>query len=255
MPRFAANLSLLFTERPFLDRFEAARAAGFAAVEFQFPYEHPADEVARARSACGLPLALFNVPVGDFMQGGDGLSGVPGCEAAFDDGLARAADYVARLRPRCVNVLPSRLAPGVSRGVAERTFARSLRATHARLGGATQIVVEALNLHDQPRMLFADHAELLAFLDREAPFVAVQYDAYHQARMGRDVVGDVRLDLRRIGHVQFADVPGRGPPGSGTLPLRAFFVALDDGGYAGFAGAEYVPAGATEASVGWLSEA
>jgi len=251
--RIAANLSMLFTELPLIDRFEAARRAGFQAVEIQFPYEASADDLRAASLRAALPIVLFNVPAADLLAGGDGLACVPGAEGSYGESLAIALEYAAILAPRCINVLAGRAPSGVAREDAEATFIANLRRTTEAFGGTgIEVVVEALNAFDMPRFLLTDHAATLALIERSDTSAKVQYDVYHQARMGRDVVADLRRDVASIAHVQVADVPQRSAPGTGELDFRAIFAALDEAGYPGFVGAEYKPYGPTEPTLDWF---
>lgn len=254
MPCFSANVSMLFTELPLLERFEAARRAGFTDVELQFPYDVPIESLRRALHDAGVALVLINVAAADLLAGGDGLACVPGQEAEFAAAVDAACTYGAALGVRCVNVLAGRVPEGTSREACLATFTRNLALAATRLSASGLVpVVEALNGHDVPRFLLQGHDEVLAVLDAVGDdAIRVQYDVYHQARMGRDVVADLRRDLERIGHVQIADVPGRGAPGTGELPFDAIFAVLDEGGYEGFVGAEYKVASETSATLGWL---
>ncbi len=254
MPRFSANLSMLFTELALLDRFEAARRAGFEQVEIQFPYDRSISELRAAMRDAGVALVLLNVPAADLLSGGDGLACVPGSERAFAEALALACEYGAALGVRCVNVLAGRVPTGVEPSVCRETLVANLRLASSRLHEHGIVpVVEALNGHDHPRFALQRHDDVLALLDEVgSDALRVQYDVYHQHRMGRDVLADLRRDLERVGHVQIADVPGRGTPGSGEFPFAALFEQLDEGGYDGFVGAEYRPEGPTEASLGWF---
>ncbi|MFZ5756722.1 MAG: hydroxypyruvate isomerase family protein [Pseudomonadota bacterium] len=260
MPRFAANLSLLFPELPPLARIDAARRAGFAAVEIQFPYEVPAREWQRALADAGMPLVLFNVAAGDLMAGGDGLAGVPGREAAFAQALEQCADYVRVLKPGCVNVLAGRQPESVPLadclGVLQRNLGRAVRVLSP--SGVT-VTVEAINRHDMPRFLLTDFASMEAAVTA-VPGTAMQFDIYHMARAAEPLATHIAAHGARFGHVQFADVPGRGAPGSGQLDFPALFAALDASGYRGWCGAEYRPAaaagtGVTQATFSWLARA
>ncbi len=252
--KIAANLSLLFQELPLLDRVAAAALAGFDGVEIQFPYAVPAAELSDALRRAGLPLVLFNVPAGDFMQGGLGLAAVPGRQDEFAAALRQAQDYAALARPLGVNVLPGRLAPGASRDEALAVLAGNLRrAAVAFESSAIRVVVEAINPLDQPGVLISTPEqldELLGAVDH--PNCAAQFDLYHMARQGLDLCAGIRRLAGRIGHVQFADCPGRGAPGSADLDFASALQCLREVGYDGWLGAEYQPAGATAQSLGWL---
>lgn len=249
-----ANLSLLFTELPLLERVRAAAEAGFAGVEIQFPYEVPAAALQAELQRSGMPLVLFNLPAGDLMQGGAGLAAVPGREAQFAAGLRQALEYAEVLRPQKINVLAGRLAEGVEREQALALLAEHLRQTaEAFAGRGVAVLMEAINLHDMPGFLLNTPQHLLDMLARVGhPNLAAQLDFYHMARMGLDLADCVRQLQGHIGHVQFADAPGRGEPGSGELDFEPALAALRAQGYAGWLGAEYRPVGATSAGLGWL---
>ncbi len=249
-----ANLSLLFTELPLLERVRAAAEAGFAGVEIQFPYEVPAAALQAELQRSGLPLVLFNLPAGDLMQGGAGLAAVPGREAQFAAGLRQALEYAEVARPQKINVLAGRLAEGVEREQALALLAEHLRQTaEAFAGRGIAVLMEAINLHDMPGFLLNTPQHLLDMLARVGhPNLAAQLDFYHMARMDLDLADCVRQLQGHIGHVQFADAPGRGEPGSGELDFEPALAALRAQGYAGWLGAEYRPVGATSAGLGWL---
>ncbi len=255
--KIAANLSLLFTELPLIDRVVAAAAAGFDGVEIQFPYELPALRLKEALEAAGMPLRLINLPAGDLMSGGAGLAAVPVRQAEFEAALQEALSYAAMARPALVNVLPGRLAEGVEPEKAKAFLIDNLRkAAEAfqRLG--IGVVVEAINPLDMPGFLINTPAQLDELLKAVAhPNLAAQYDLYHMARQGLDIQAGIALLAGRIGHVQFADYPGRGAPGTGELHFAPLLKALRDSGYQGWLAAEYRPGEAgTQASLGWLSE-
>ncbi|WP_312904903.1 hydroxypyruvate isomerase family protein [Stutzerimonas nitrititolerans] len=254
--RIAANLSMLFTELPLADRVLAARTAGFDGVEIQFPYELPAIRLKELLERAGLPLVLINLPAGDLLQGGAGLAAVPARQDEFDVALRDALTYAAMARPLCVNVLPGRLAEGVSREQALTTLADNLRKSaeaFALLG--IRVLCEAINPLDMPGFLINTPEHLLALLERvDHPNCLAQLDLYHMARQQLDVEAGIRLLGERIGHVQFADCPGRGAPGAGGLCFEPLLKALQEGGYHGWLAAEYRPdAQGTAASQGWLA--
>ena len=255
--KLCANLSLLFTELPLVERVKAAAEAGFAGVEIQFPYELTAHELKTALKAAGMPLVLINLPAGDLMRGGPGLAAVPQRQAEFDAGLAQALVYAATVRPQCVNVLPGRLAAGVTREAALATLAGNLRRSaeaFAPLG--IQVLAEAINPIDMPGFLVNTPDDLLALIAAvDHPNFAAQLDFYHMARQGLDLPACIAALAGHIGHVQFADCPGRGAPGSGTLDFAAALAALRAAGYAGWLAAEYKPGDTdTAGSLGWLAE-
>lgn len=253
--RLAANLSMLFTERPLRERVVAAAAAGFDGVEIQFPYALPALRLHEALLAAGLPLALINLPAGDLLDGGAGLAAVPARREDFAEALREALSYAAMVRPACVNVLPGRLAEGVSRDAALAVLADNLRlaAEEFRVLGI-RVLVEAINPLDMPGFLVGTPEQLLELLEAVGhPNLFAQLDLYHMARQGLEPVAAIRRLASRIGHVQFADCPGRGAPGTGELDFPAALQALHEVGYDGWLGAEYQPGPAgSAASLGWL---
>ncbi len=254
--RIAANLSMLFTELPLADRVLAARTAGFDGVEIQFPYELPAIRLKELLEHAGLPLVLINLPAGDLLQGGAGLAAVPARQDEFDVALRDALTYAAMVRPLCVNVLPGRLAEGVSREQALTTLADNLRKSaeaFAPLG--IGVLCEAINPLDMPGFLINTPEHLLELLERvDHPNCRAQLDLYHMARQGLDIAAGIRLLGQRIGHVQFADCPGRGAPGSGQVAFAPLLEALQAVGYDGWLAAEYRPGEqGTAASLGWLA--
>ena len=252
--KIAANLSLLFTELPLLARIQAAAAAGFDGVEIQFPYELPALQLKEALARAGLPLRLINLPAGDLMSGGPGLAAVPARQAEFDAALQEALSYAAMVRPACVNVLPGRLAEGVSREQALACLIANLRQTaeaFAVLG--IQVLCEAINPLDMPGFLLNTPQQLDEVLRAvNHPNLLAQFDVYHMARQGLDIPAGLQLLAGRIGHVQFADCPGRGEPGSGQLDFAPLLQALQASGYHGWLGAEYKPTLPTEQTLAWL---
>lgn len=239
--KIAANISMLFTELPLLERIGAAAAAGFDGVEVQFPYEVPAALFQEALERSGMPLVLFNLPAGDLMSGGSGLAAVPARQAEFDAALREALAYAAMVRPMCVNVLPGRLPGGVSREQALATLTTNLRkAAEAFRMLGIRVLSEAINPLDMPGFLIntPEHLDgLLRAVDH--PNCLAQFDLYHMARQGLDIEAGIHLLAGRIGHVQFADCPGRGEPGSGVLDFPALLVCLSSAPYSGWMGAEY----------------
>lgn len=253
--KIAANLSMLFTELPLAERIMAARVAGFDGVEIQFPYELPAIQLKEQLERADLPLVLINLPAGDFTQGGAGLAAVPSRQADFDTALQEALAYAAMTRPLCVNVLPGRLAEGLAREQALHTLTDNLRkAAEAFALLGIRVVCEAINPLDMPGFLIntPEHLQsLLTLVDH--PNCQAQLDIYHMARQGLDVADGIRMLNARIGHVQFADHPGRGAPGTGTVAFGPIIEALREVGYAGWLSAEYRPASPdTSAGLGWL---
>lgn len=253
----AANLSMLFTEWPLRERVLQARIAGFAGVEIQFPYELPAIQLKEALAAADLPLVLINLPAGDLMQGGAGLAAVPERQAEFDQALQEALSYAAMVRPLRVNVLPGRLAPHISREHALQTLVANLRkAAQAFAVLGIEVLFEAINPLDMADFLINTPEQLLSVLAAVAhPNLKAQLDLYHMARQGIDPVTAITQLAGQIGHVQVADYPGRGAPGTAHMDFAAALAALRQVDYQGWIAAEYRPDEAgTLASLGWLQQ-
>lgn len=253
MIRFSANLSLLFREVPELERPAAARRAGFDAVEVQFPYGQPLESWHRALSEAGVEMVLFNVPAGDFMEGGQGLAGVPGREAAFRAAVAEAASWARVLRPRLINVLAG-CPVGHERERCLDTMAANLAHAALVMGDmGVAVAVEALNTVDRPGYLVDGTQAALDVIDRAGhPNLCIQYDIYHMQVMEGDLVHTLRTHCPRIGHIQFADNPGRHEPGTGEIHFDNVFAEIERLPYEGFVGAEYVPSRRTEETLDWL---
>ncbi|WP_019903878.1 2-oxo-tetronate isomerase [Methylobacterium sp. 77] len=255
MPRFAANLTLLFTEHAFLDRFEAAARAGFTAVEMLFPYDHPPAAIARRLAASGLDLVLFNMPPGDWAAGERGLAALPGRFDAVAEGIETALAYA--------------LATGCPRlhmmaGIAEWRDARAMDAYRRSLLHAAgrlaehglDLLIEPINRRSMPGYFLDDvdaAAALVAALRAEgATNLKLQFDVFHCQILHGDVTTRLAHLLPLIGHVQIASVPARHEPGTGEVNDAFVFAELDRLGYAGSVGCEYNPRGATGDGLGWL---
>ena len=255
MPHFSANISMLFAERDWLNRPAAAAGAGFGAVEIQFPYERSAGDWQRAIEVAGLAVSVINVPVGDMLGGGPGLAATPGRQAEFRRAAETARDVAAALRPRNVNVLSGfPELHGFERERCLATLAENLRVA-ADLVGETGagVVVEAVNTVDRPGFLLSTSEQALEAIDRaNHPNLALEHDLYHMAIMEGRLIPRLEEILPHIGHVQFADHPGRHEPGTGTIDYPAVFAALDRLGYDGWCAAEYVPSRITEETLGWM---
>jgi hydroxypyruvate isomerase len=223
MPRFAANLSMMFTERPFLERFDAAAAAGFGAVEFLFPYSHPAAGIRAVLDRSGLELALFNTPPGDWEAGERGLAALPGREAAFRDSIALALDYAAVLRPHRLHVMA-----GLAEGAAARAVYLANLAQATEMADDRQLCIEPINSRDMPGYHLNNSTDAVAVLDA------------------------VGVLMARIVHIQIAGVPERHEPDIGEVDFGHLFGVLNGLGYEGFVGCEYRPKGQTEDGLGWL---
>ena len=255
MPRFDANLTFLFTERPFLDRFEAAAKAGFKAVEFAFPYAFGAADIKTRLAANGLQLVLHNLPAGDWDAGERGIACHPGRVDEFRTGVAQAIEYAAALGAPQLNCLAGIAPAGVSEAELRATFVANLRfAAAACKAAGIKLLAEPINTFDIPGFYLNRTAQALSILDEVgSDNLYVQYDLYHAQRMEGELIATLRKHLARIAHVQLADNPGRNEPGTGEIHYPNVFAALDAMGYAGWVGCEYKPATTTEAGLGWMN--
>jgi len=253
MPRLAANLSTLFKELPFPERFAAAARAGFDAVEYQYPYELKADELAARARHAGVRVVLHNMPRGDAALGEHGTASLPGREQRFRDDLERAIGYARAVdcpRLHCMAGVP---APGVDRKLAHQTYVANLRYAAKRLGedGMT-VMLEPLSAGTVAGCFLTGSAQA-AQIVREvgADNVFVQYDFFHMQMMEGNLAATVERLLPVIGHIQLADVPGRHEPGTGEINFDFLLRHLDRLGYAGYVGCEYNPLGDTVEGLKW----
>jgi hydroxypyruvate isomerase len=253
MPKFSANLSMLFTEVPLLERFGRAAAAGFDAVELQFPYEHPAEAIRTQLDAHGLAMVLHNLPAGDSAAGERGIACHPQRIGEFRDGVVQAIEYAQRLGVGQLNCLAGIAPADADHATLHRTLVDNLRYAAAELARhGLKLLLEPINTHDMPGFHVNRSAQALAILDEVgAPNAFLQFDCYHAQRMEGELAGTLERQLARIAHVQIADNPGRHEPGSGEIDYRFLFAHLDRIGYAGYVGCEYKPATTTEAGLGW----
>lgn len=253
MPRLAANLSTLFTDAPFLDRFERAAKAGFTAVEFQFPYAFDVADIRDRLSDTGLQPVLFNMPAGDWEAGDRGLAAQPGREDEFRDGVALAIDYALELGVSKLHVLSGLAAEGDEQDRQWRTYVANLRYAAQFAGTAgVEVLIEPISRESFPGYFLTGldmAAEAIDEAGEENLFI--QYDLYHRRFVGDDLVSPYLKHAERIRHVQVAGWPGRHEPDVGVLDWQAAFAALDAAGYAGFVGCEYFPAAGTESGLGW----
>ena len=253
MPRFAANLTMLFTEVPFLDRFERAAKAGFEAVEFLFPYAWPAAEIRQRLDANGLTLVLHNLPAGDWDAGERGIACHPERISEFREGVGKAIAYAAVLGVRQVNCLAGKAPAGIADDVLRQTFVENLRFAAAELKKAgLRLLIEPINTFDIPSFYLNSTAQAVSILDEVGSDNAfVQYDIYHAQRTEGELASTMQKYLPRIGHIQLADNPGRNEPGTGEINYPFLFTHLDRIGYDGWIGCEYKPATTTDAGLDW----
>ncbi len=255
MPKFAANLSFLFADLPFPERFAKAAAAGFAGVEYLFPYDWPADEVAGWLKSADLEQVLFNLPPGDWSTGERGLACLPHRQGEFAESVERAVDYAMVLDCERVHCMAGLRPAGVDEAVLEATYVANLQFAADRLAtvGAT-VMIEPINSRiDMPGYWLDDVGKAFRLLDRvDRSNVKVQLDLYHAQIIQGDLARTIEAKLPQIGHVQIADNPGRHEPGTGEIHYPYLFDLLDRLGYDGWIGCEYKPLTTTEAGLGWL---
>jgi len=255
MPRFAANLTMLFNELPFLDRFEAARAAGFTGVEYLFPYAFEKEALAERLQEYGLTQVLHNLPAGDWDKGERGIAVLPGREAEFRAGVARAIEYAQALNCRQVNCLVGIAPAGIDAGTLRRTVVENLRygATQLKQAGV-KLLIEPINTYDIPGFYLNTTTQALDLIESVgADNLFVQYDVYHAQRTEGELAKTIEDNLARIAHIQVADNPGRNEPGTGEINYPWLFKHLDRIGYDGWIGCEYKPASDTRAGLDWIA--
>ena len=257
MPRFAANLSMLFTEVPLLDRFERAARAGFSAVELQFPYEASANDIRERLQANRLTMVLHNLPAGDWAAGDRGVACDPARVAEFRAGVPKAIAYATTLGVPQLNCLAGKPGAGTSHADARATFVENVRfAAQALKAAGLKLLIEPINNYDVPGFWLNNTALAISVLDEVgADNAFVQYDIYHAQRYEGELAATMSKYLARIGHIQVADNPGRNEPGTGEINYGFLFQHLDRIGYTGSVGCEYKPATTTEAGLGWLEQA
>lgn len=253
MPRLAANLSMMFNEVPFLDRFAAARTAGFQAVEFLFPYDFTAAELRKRLDDNGLTQALFNMPPGDWAKGERGLASLPGRQGEFRDAVKKALDYAGALNCKLVHCMAGIPDASVPFGTAAALYASNLAwaAEHASAAGV-RLCIEPINHRDMPGYHLNTQAQGAAVVEAlGADRVGLQFDVYHCQTTEGDVTKRMEKYMPVIAHMQIADVPARNEPGTGEIGWEFVFRRMDELGYKGWVGCEYRPAGDTVAGLGW----
>ncbi|RSZ57420.1 hydroxypyruvate isomerase [Massilia atriviolacea] len=255
MPRFCANLSLMFTEAPFLDRFAAARASGFDGVEFLFPYAFDAGQIGERLARQHLQPVLHNLPAGDWHAGERGLACDPRRSGEFQDSVALALDYASALGVRRLHCLAGIVPPAIARERAHETYIGNLRFAAAALAPhGIDLLIEPINTYDMPGYFLTGSAQAAAVIaECAAPNLFMQYDIYHMQRMEGELANTIRARLPLIRHMQAADNPGRHEPGTGEINYRYLFALLDELGYDGWVGCEYHPRAGTMAGLDWRS--
>jgi len=264
MPKLAANLSMLWTELPFIDRFSAAARAGFQAVEFLFPYDHPAEDIAHQLEQHRLELVLHNLPPGDWAAGERGIACIPGREDEFRAGVAKAALYAPVIGVQRWHCMAGLAPAGVSESLLRSTWVNNVRyaAAQAKQLGLP-LLIEPINTFDIPGYFVSRPRQAIELMDEvladgKSDNVFLQYDIYHAQRMEGELCNTIRDLLPRIGHMQLADTPGRHEPGTGEIHHRNLFDHIDALGYRGWIGCEYKPKdptpGGTDRGLSWIAQ-
>ena len=253
MPRFAANLSMMFNEVPFLERFAAARKAGFEGVEFLFPYDFSTSELRTRLVGEGLTQALFNMPPGNWGAGERGLASLPGRQSEFREGVKKALDYAAALDCRHVHCMAGIVPADVSPVTAAAVYAANLAwATEQARPAGLKLVIEPINHRDMPGYFLNTQAQGAAVVDAIGrDRLGLQFDVYHVQITEGDITKRMERYMPVIAHIQVADVPDRNEPGTGEIGWDYVFRRMDELGYQGWVGCEYRPAGDTVAGLGW----
>lgn len=253
MPRLAANLTMMYTEHPFLDRYAAAARDGFSGVEFLFPYEFAAAELKSRLEEHGLTQALFNAPPGDWAAGERGIASLPGREGEFERGFDQALEYAAALGNRSLHVMAGLIRPEQDRAAHREAYLKNLAAAaRAAASAGITVVIEPINTRDIPGFFLNRQDEAQAVCaEVGSENLKVQFDIYHCQIVEGDIAMKLQRDMAGIGHIQIAGVPDRHEPDLGELNYPYLFERIDALGYAGWIGCEYRPKAGTSAGLGW----
>ena len=254
MPRFAANLTMLFNEAPFLERFALAKSSGFNAVEFLFPYAFDVQAIKSALDHNSLKLVLHNLPAGDWDAGERGIACLPDRVAEFRSGVAKAIEFASILGVPQLNCLAGKAPAESDQQALHDTFVTNLQYAASELKKAgLKLLIEPINTFDIPDFYLSKTAQGIAILDAVgADNAFLQYDIYHAQRMEGELAKTIQNNLSRIAHIQLADNPGRNEPGTGEISYDYLFGLLDRIGYTGYIGCEYKPLKSTIAGLGWM---
>jgi len=254
MPKFNANLSMMFNEVPFLERFGAAAKAGFKGVEFLFPYDFRPQQIRDELDRHRLEMVLFNMPPGDFAAGDRGLACDPARATEFKDGVGKSLEYAKVLGAKRLHVMAGLKPRGVADETMRETYLQSLRYAGAEAAKAgLEILIEAINTRDIPGFYLNTSDQAFDVMHyANVPNLRFQYDIYHMQIMEGDLAPTIEKNLAKIGHMQLADTPGRHEPGTGEINYDFLFRHIDKVGYTGWIGCEYRPAGRTEDGLGWM---
>jgi hydroxypyruvate isomerase len=254
MPKLAANLSMMFTEIDFLDRFAAAARHGFKGVEFLFPYAQPKERIAEALQANKLTLALHNMPPGNWDAGERGLACLPDRKAEFRDGVGLAVDYAHTLGNKLLHCMAGLAPAGAPATKLRDTYLENIKYAAERTKEAgIRLVLEPINTRDIPGYYLNYSRQALELIKESgSDNLFLQYDIYHMQIMEGDLARTIEANLKSIAHMQLADNPGRNEPGTGEINYKFLFGFIDRIGYDGWIGCEYKPKAGTEAGLGWL---
>lgn len=254
MPKFNANLTMLFTEVDFLERFKAARQAGFTGVEYLFPYAHRKHDLVERLQANGLTQVLHNLPAGDWAKGERGIACLPDRVAEFQDGLGKAIEYARALQCTQLNCLAGIAPADVNPAKLRDTLVRNLQFAAAELKTAgIRLLLEPCNTRDIPGFYLNRSQQAIEIIDAVgSDNLFLQYDIYHMQVMEGNLASTIQRHLHRIAHLQLADNPGRHEPGTGEINFPFLFGLIDQLGYSGWIGCEYKPAKGTVEGLGWI---
>ena len=254
MPKFAANLTMLYNEVDFLERFKAASEAGFKGVEFLFPYAYPKEQLREQLDQHGLSQILHNLPAGDWAKGERGIAIFPERIGEFQDGVGQAIEYAKALGCKQLNCLAGIAPAGSDPDILRETFVANLRFASQQLEAqGIKLLVEAINTFDIPGFYLSRTQQTLDLIETcGCDNIYYQYDIYHMQRMEGELAATIKKNLPRIAHMQLADNPGRNEPGSGEINYPYLFDFIDALGYEGWIGCEYKPAATTSAGLSWL---
>lgn len=254
MPKFSANLTMMFNEVDFLERFSRASRAGFKAVEYMFPYDWPKEHLVDVLNQNGLKQVLHNLPAGDWAKGDRGIASQPDRKAEFEDGVGLAIEYAKALECPNLNCLVGLTPKGFAQTKIHETVIDNLKfAAGALEKEGLRLLVEALNNEAIPGFYLVRTQEVIQLLvEANHPNIWLQYDAYHMQIMEGNLIQTISENISRIAHIQIADNPGRHEPGTGEINFTNLFSAIDKAGYSGWIGCEYIPAGKTEDGLGWV---
>lgn len=256
MPKFSANLTMLFGEVSFEERFAASKAAGFQFVEYMFPYDYQAQDLVAHLEKNGQRQVLFNLPAGNWAAGDRGIAVDAGRKEEFRRGVDRAVQYAQSLSVDLINCLVGKSIEGMDFDKQWNVLVDNLSYAAEKLAEANRtLLIEMINTYDIPGFFLSTTRQALRLIDDvKADNLKIQYDVYHMQRMEGNLLPTIEANLGHIGHIQIADNPGRHQPGTGEINYRFLLEALDRIGYEGYVGLEYVPDPNTMASLGWLRE-